>query len=164
MLTNMAAKTVQDLLAAQSATKLQAMEQAIDEQIADLQTQKQWIGKALIDKGVRPKPSSNPDSKPKKVKKGRSKSSRTGSSDVIRALLREQPSRVWMPREIIAAAQERGVTSTDQAIRVALRRMGEQGFLERGPGGEGWKLASSNGSQQESFSEAQTSGPGGMGG
>jgi hypothetical protein len=33
-------------------------------------------------------------------------------------------------------------------------------FLERGPDGTGWRLASSNGSGRESFSEATSSGLG----
>jgi hypothetical protein len=156
----MPAQTVKQLLASQSAAKLQAMEQAIDEQIAALKLEKSWIGDALIEKGVRSKPA-RPES-PKKERKRRT--GRTGSSAIIREILREHPGRVWMPKEIIDAAHGRGVQSTDQAIRVALRRMGDQGFIERGPEGAGWKLASSNGSVQESLSEAQTSGPGGMGG
>jgi hypothetical protein len=151
----MPAQTVKGLLAAQSAAKLQAMEQAIDEQIAALKLEKSWIGDALIEKGVRSKPTSRPEAAPKKERKART--ARTGSSAVIREIVKEQPERIWMPKEIIDAAHERGVGSTAQAIRVALRRMGEQGFLDRGPDGSGWKLASSNGSAQGSFEEARTS-------
>jgi hypothetical protein len=151
----MPAQTVKELLAAQSAAKLQAMEEAIDGQIATLSLEKSWIGDALIEKGVRSKPNGRPEAAPKKERKGRT--GRTGSSAVIREIVREQPERIWMPKEIIDAAHQRGVGSTDQAIRVALRRMGEQGFLQRGPDGSGWRLASSNGSVQESFDGAQTS-------
>jgi hypothetical protein len=136
------------------------MEQGIDDEIADLKIQKKWIGEALVKKGVRSKPTTKSEPARKKARKAK----RNGSTDVIREIFREQPERVWMPAEVIGVARERGVTSTDQAIRVALRRMRDQGFLQRGPSGEGWRLASSNGSQQESLSEAQTSGPGGMGG
>ncbi len=157
----MAANSVLELLAKQSATKLQAMEQSIDAQIADLKTQKELVGRALIEKGVR-KPAPKSDEKPPNHRKRRN--TRTGSSTVIREIIREQPERVWMPREIIQAAHERNVSSKAQSIRVALRRMGEQGFLERGPDGEGWKLASVNGSAEESSSEAQSSGPVGLSG
>jgi hypothetical protein len=159
----MTVQTLPELLANQSAAKLQAMEEAIDEQIADLKLQKKWIGNALISKGVRPKPAAKADSKPSAApKRSRKAASRNGSTDTIRAIFRENPESVLMPAQVIAIARERGASSTDQAIRVALRRMRDQGFLERGP--DGWKLASSNGSAQESFSEAETSEPGGMGG
>jgi hypothetical protein len=154
----MPANSVLELLATQSAAKLQAMEQAIDEQITDLRTQKDLIGRALTKKGVRPTVAPHADAKP--PKRRRHRSSRTGSSSVIRQVVQEQPERIWMPIEIIQAAHERGVTSNAQSIRVALRRMGEQGFLARGPDGTGWKLASSNGSAGESFSEAPNSGSG----
>jgi hypothetical protein len=157
----MPANSVLELLAAQSAAKLQAMEHAIDEQIADLRSQRELVGRALTEKGVRPKttPNSNGDAKPSKRRKQRN--SRTGSSSVIRQIFLEQPERVWMPIEVINKAHERGVSSTAQAIRVQLRRMGEQGFLERGPGGTGWRLAAaSNGSAGEPYAEAnKTSSP-----
>jgi hypothetical protein len=146
----MPANSVLQFLASQSAAKLQAMEHAIDEQIADLRSQRDLVGRALTEKGVRPKttPNGNGDAKPSKRRKQRN--SRTGSSSVIRSIFLEQPERVWMPIEIINEAHERGVSSTAQAIRVQLRRMGEQGFLDRGPGGTGWRLtAASNGSAGE---------------
>jgi hypothetical protein len=143
----MAANSVLELLATQSAAKLQAMEQAIDEQVADLRTQKDLIGRALTKKGVRPTPAPSNDEKPPKKRKHRN--GRTGSSSIIRQVVQEAPDRIWMPIEIIRAAHERGVTSNAQSIRVALRRMGDQGFLTRGPNGQGWQLASAstNGSE-----------------
>ncbi|HEV2945088.1 MAG TPA: hypothetical protein VGX26_08250 [Solirubrobacteraceae bacterium] len=79
--------------------------------------------------------------------------------------MKERPEHVWTPAEIIHVVKERGATSSPNAIRVALRRMyNVEHFLERGSDGTGWRLASSNGSRQESFSEATSSGPEGMGG
>lgn len=158
-------QTLPDLLANQSAAKLQAMEEAIDDQIADLKQQKKWIGDALIRKGIRPRPTAKSEPKPPaSPKRSRKPANRNNSTDIIRKIFRDSPGHVFMPADVIGIARERGASSTDQAIRVALRRMRDQGFLQRGPDGNGWKLASSNGSAQESFSEAPTSGPGGMGG
>lgn len=157
---DMAANSVPELLAAQSKAKLRAMEQALDEQIADLKIQKQWVGKALLAKGGGSKPTVSAGDKASGQNTGR----KTGSTEMLRQIIKEQPERVWMPKDVIDAANEKGISSTDAAIRVALRRMYERGFLERGPDGTGWKLASSNGSAGESSSEAQTSGPVGMGG
>jgi hypothetical protein len=144
---HMPANSVLELLATQSAVKLQAMEQAIDEQIADLKAQKELVGRALTAKGVRPTPAPHADEKPPKRRKHRN--GRTGSSSVIREVVQEQPGRVWMPIEIIRAAHERGVTSNAQSIRVALRRMGDQGFLKRGPNDEGWQYAAASNGHAE---------------
>jgi hypothetical protein len=153
----MAANTLIDELGKMSATKLQAIEEAIDMQIADLQTQKGLVTRVLIQKGVRAKPSASTPTAEKPRRSAKQRGKKTGSTATIKEIITAEPERVWMPAEVIAAAHERGVGSTAQAIRVALRRMGEQGFLERGPTGDGWILAKSNGSPQGSFDQEETS-------
>jgi ribosomal protein L31E len=152
---------ISELLASQSVQKLKAMDKNIDGQIDDLQHQKKLIWDALAKKGVpRPPARETSQRKEQKARGGR----RTGSAAAIREIFSADPNRVWMPKEVIDALHARGVEAAPAAVRVALRRMGEKKFLVRGPDGEGWKLASNNGSQPESLLEANSSGPGGMGG
>lgn len=165
----MAPNPVIQILAKQAAAKLEAMQKDIEAQIADLRTQARWIDRALVEKGVHPPstpqnaaPQPKPAPAPAPKRRG---TKRTGTAELIRTVVKERPEHVWKPAEIIRTAQERGATSSAQAIRVALRRMYTvDGFLERGPDGTGWRLASSNGSKQESLSEAPSWDPGGMGG
>lgn len=157
------------ILAKQAAAKLEAMQKDIEAQIADLRTQARWIDRALIEKGVHPPSTSqNGPTQPKPTPASATKrrgTKRTGTADLIRAVVKERPEHVWKPAEIIHIVKERGATSTPQAIRVALRRMHNvDGFLEHGPDGTGWRLASSNGSKQESLSEAPSWDSGGMSG
>jgi hypothetical protein len=147
-------ETVSDFLAKQSKAKLEAMERGIGERIADLKAEQELVARALANKGViRPKTAPSPiDAKPAKRRKHGGRS--TGSANVLRAIVQEQPERVWQPIEIINEAHDRGVTSNNQSIRVALRRLYEQGFLRRGPGNTGWQFAASqNGSAREPFQQ-----------
>lgn len=151
MLPRMAVQSVHELLATLSRSKLEAMEKGIDAKIADLRTEKELVGRALAAKGVT-RPKTTPSNTDDKATKRRNKRGGrgTGSSQVLRTIIEEQPDRIWMPIEIIHEAHSRGVTSRDQAIRVALRRMGERGILRRGPNDEGWQFAASqNGSSGE---------------
>lgn len=156
-------ETVSDFLAKQSRSKLEAMERGIEERIADLKAEKELVGRALANKGVmRPKtPQNPPDVKPSKRRKRGGRG--TGSAQILRDIVREQPERVWQPIEIIRAAHERGVTSEAQSIRVALRRLQTQGFLTRGPDGTGWQLAASQNSSAEPREATKTSPPNGDG-
>jgi hypothetical protein len=157
----MAAKNLTEFLATLSVAKLKAMDQSIDAEIDDLALQKKMIRNALAEKGVlKPTTRENAQRKEPKGQGGR----KTGSAAAIREIISAEPERVWMPKEVIDALHARGVESAPASVRVALRRMGEKGFLARGPNGEGWKLASTNGSRPESLLEANSSGPGGMGG
>lgn len=162
-----------DVLAKLSAAKLEAMQKDIEGQIADLRTQARWVDRALIEKGVHPHPTPQngngaaaaPTVTSAPKRRTRRSGRGTGTAAMIRAAVNERPEHVWTPAEIIRTVQDRGATSSPAAIRVALRRMHDvEHFLERGPDGTGWRLASSNGSRQESFSEATSSGPGGTGG
>jgi hypothetical protein len=139
---------VVEILSKQSRAKLKALLASLEAADASIKAQRLLILDALEQKGTLTR---EPGS-------GRG---HTGTSDVLRQIMRESGGRVLMPKAIISAARERGVTSSDPAIRVALRRMHQvEGFIERGPDGTGWRLASSNGSAGESFSEAPNSGLG----
>jgi hypothetical protein len=144
---------VLELLTKLSRAKLRTMQLDIDAKLGDLQTQRQWIERALAAKG---EDVSGAHSSSKQA----SANPRNGTNAIIREILAERPGYVWTPAEIINQAQARGATSSAQAIRVALRRMGEPptSLLARGPDGTGWRLASSNGSGGESSSEAPISG------
>ena len=153
-----------DVLAKLSAAKLEAMQKDIEAQISDLRTQARWVDKALIEKGVHPEPveqagsAQPPANEPPPRQAKRRGVKRTGTADLIRTVFKERPEHVWTPAEVIRAVKARGATSSPQAIRVALRRMHNvDHFLERGPDGTNWRLASSNGMRQESFSDAEHS-------
>jgi hypothetical protein len=156
----MAAENIKELLGSLSVAKLRAMDEALDRQIAERKTEKSWIADALAKKGAAPK-SSRTDSPARKPQKVRAGGQNTGSAAAIRQIISAEPDRVWMPAEVIDAVLMQGVRSTPSSIRVALRRMGDKGFLERGPDGTGWTLAKSNGAPQGSFDEqpSQTSHP-----
>lgn len=161
-----------EVLAKLSAAKLEAMQKDIEAQIADLRTQARWVDHALVEKGVHPpttpqngasSPTPAPAPAPNAPKRRSTK--RTGTAALIRTVIKERPEHVWTPMEIIRTVQARGATSSPAAIRVALRRMHNvEHFVERGPDNTGWRLASSNGSGRESFSEAPNRDPVGMGG
>jgi hypothetical protein len=141
---------VADLLAKQSRSKLKAMLAGLDTAEASIKAQRLLILDALDSKG-----------QPADGSQSGNGRGHTGTSDVLRQIMRESGGRVLMPKTIISTARERGVTSSDAAIRVALRRLHKvDRFLDRGPGGSGWRLASSNGPTGESFSEAPSSGLG----
>ncbi|MFT3865931.1 MAG: hypothetical protein QM729_16825 [Solirubrobacterales bacterium] len=152
----MAATNIKDLLQDLSVAKLQKMDEAIDQQITELKTEKRWIADALTKKGAAPK-SSKTETAPKKPRRPSTGGQKNGSAAILKEIVANEPERVWTPAEVIDAAHAQGVRSTANSIRVALRRMGANGFLERGPEGEGWTLARSNGSPQGSFDGEQTS-------
>jgi hypothetical protein len=142
----MATNPVADLLAKQSRSKLKAMLAGLDTAEESIKAQRLMILDALEHKAA---------STPQTGSDGRG---HTGTSAVLRQIMRESGGRVLMPREIIKMARERDVQSSDPAIRVALRRMEQiEGFIEHGPGGTGWRLVSGSGSQGEAASEAQIS-------
>jgi hypothetical protein len=145
-----ATNPVADLLAKQSRSKLKAMLTGLDSAEASIKAQRLLVLDALDQKGVQAADGSQSNGR-----------GHTGTSATLRQIMRESSGRVLMPKDIISAARERGVTSSDPAIRVALRRMHQvEGFIERGPGEIGWKLASSNDSAGESLSEAPSSASG----
>src|SRR5213079_2183909 len=135
----MAAENIKELLGSLSVAKLRTMDEALDRQIEERKTEKSWIADALAKKGAAPK-SSRADNPPRKLQKMKTGGRNTGSAAAIRQIISAEPNRVWMPAEVIDAVLMQGVRSTPSSIRVALRRMGDKGFLERGPDGTGWTL------------------------
>lgn len=130
---------VLELLVKQSASRLRDMDEQIDAQLADLRVQSAWIKRALAQKAG-PSPS---DIRPLPEAKPGAKRRRGSKRDAILRLLHTDPARVWLPSEVRDGLAGQGVQSTAEAVRVALRRMGEEGgTLVRGPDGNGWKLAS----------------------
>ncbi len=149
----MAEQPVLELLSKLSAGKLRGMQHDIDVKVADLQTQREWIDRALKAKNGAHVVISGGGGQ---IHVG----GRKGTTALIRDVLSQRPGYVWKPAEVIEQLRARGSESSGAAIRVALRRMAEppNNILERGPNGTGWRLASSNGSLGESFSEAPISG------
>jgi len=128
----MATNPVANLLAKQSRSKLKAMLAGLDATEESIKAQRMMILEALEQKAA-----AGPQAS---VGRGH-----TGTSDTLRQIMRESGGRILMPKQIIRIARERGVTSSDPAIRVALRRLEHpEGFIEHGPGGTGWRLASAH--------------------
>lgn len=162
----MANNPVVDLLAKQSTAKLRTMQSDIQQQINDLMLQAQWIKRAIEEKSGTQTTVDAPTDAGPRLKRTAPKRRSTGTSAAIRQVIEGgDPERVWLPGEVVREVKARGVTSSAAAIRVALRRMGEDGLLARGPNGEGWKLASVNGSSaSEPSTDAPSVGLGGMDG
>jgi hypothetical protein len=146
------------LLAKQSKNRLQTMQRQVRDQIESLQAQDEMIAQALAEKG---QPGTDAQNGTPKAQ-GRPSNKR----DVFKKIIASRPDHAWLPAEMRDALAAEGIESNSPAIRVMLRRMGEAGEIERGPDGTGWKLklASANGSTQESLTEATSVGPGDVGG
>ena len=144
------------LLAKQSKNRLQAMQRQVREQIESLQAQDEMIAQALAEKGEPRHNGHNGTTKPQ----GQANNKR----DIFKRIIASRPDHAWLPAEVRAALVAEGIESNSPAIRVMLRRMGEAGDIARGPDGNGWKLASANGSTQEPLTEATSVGPGDVGG
>lgn len=124
-----------DLLAKQSTARLRDMLNYATKQIDDLLVQRAWIERALADKGapaMRATPSTSAQAQPKHR--------RSSKRDAIIAAMRTQPKRVWLPSEVRDALAEDGIAMTVEAVRVALRRIGDGGNLVRPHNGNGWML------------------------
>lgn len=139
----MAANPVIELLAKQSVARLRDMEKDIGAQIEDLTVQRVWVQRALAEKGASP---INAAEAPTAVSTngGRPKRKRSNKRQAITQVLLTDPGRVWLPSEVRDALLAQGVDSTAAAVRVTLRRMGDDGELERPTDGYGWKLADPN--------------------
>ncbi len=140
-----------ELLAKQSTSRLRDMDKQIGEQIEDLRVQHDWVLRALAEKGVSATPAPAPS-----VSNGngeRPKRKRSNKRQAITQVLLTDPGRVWLPSEVRDALLAQGVDSTAAAVRVTLRRMGDDGELERPSDGNGWKLADPNLAPDPSSSE-----------
>jgi len=133
------------LLARQSAKSLREMDESIGGQLEDLTTQRTWVRRALAAKGVelepeaaRAAPSATSNGNGKRP--GRKRGSKRGA---ILQIMRNDhdPERIWLPSEVREALERMGIDVTVEAVRVTLRRMGEDQELVRPADGNGWKLA-----------------------
>ena len=136
------------LLAKQSKSRLRQMQREIEDQLDGLKIQGELVARALAEKGEPARNGSG--SKPGTGGSGNNK------REMFLDIIGSRPDHLWRPADMRAALKERGVESESAAIRVMLRRMGEAGLIERGPGNEGWRLASKNGSVQEPLQEVDT--------
>lgn len=156
------------LLAKQSAKSLREMDEAIAGQIEDLATQRAWIRRALAEKGVDLTTDTAESGKLSArvngngAKPGRK---RGDKRQAISQLMHSDPERVWMPSEIREGLAAQGIDVTVAAVRVTMRRMGDDGELVRPDDGNGWLLAeagatlgapSSEGPSATNLSEAST--------
>ena len=134
---------VVEVLAKQSASRLREIGAQIDAQIEDLRVQGAWIKRAIDHKvgaGTSPAPRADDGATTKPAKRTRS-----SKRDLIKKIMQTDPARTWLPSEVRDALTTQGVESTAAAVRVALRRMGDDNEVVRPDDGNGWILASANG-------------------
>jgi hypothetical protein len=131
------------LLAKQSAKSLREMDDAITGQIDDLATQRAWIRRALAEKGIGPEGDAETDkpSAPTNGNGARPGRKRGDKRHAITELMQTDAGRVWLPSEIREGLAARGMDVTVAAVRVTMRRMGDDGELVRPDDGNGWLLA-----------------------
>lgn len=143
------------------------MDALIDEQIQELRVQGTWVKRALAAKGDE-SASSSPSASTNGNAEASPKRRRGNKREAIRTVMRTDPDHVWLPSEVRAGLLEQGIDSTVEAVRVALRRMGDHDEVVRGEDGNGWKLAPTNGAAPEGPQPldlgAPSLGPGGKGG
>lgn len=127
------------LLAKQSVTRLREMESEIRHQIDSLRFQHDLVHRALQGKAqpsvVEPVRPSRSEAQPQRGKRAN-----------FREVLNTRPEHEWLPAEVRAELIERGVEVSSAAVRVMLRRMGENHEVVRTE--RGWKLSSRNGSEE----------------
>lgn len=142
----MAEDPVIDLLAKQSAARLRDMDATVSKKIGDLLVQQAWVRRALEAKGVAVPPREAPSN----GNGARAKRKRSNKRNAIMNILVSDPDRVWLPSEVRERLLAEGIDSSVEAVRVTLRRMGEDDELERPPDGNGWKLSDSTTHQHTS--------------
>jgi hypothetical protein len=130
------------LLATQSTKRLREMDNAIAEQLADLNAQRVWVRRALSSKGA--SLDAEPEAGTPSAHNGNGKRpgrKRGSKREAIVELMRTDPRRVWLPSEVRASLEQQGIDVTVEAVRVTLRRMGDDNELVRPEDGNGWMLA-----------------------
>lgn len=142
------------MLAKQSAARLRDMDEKLSGQIVDLQVQQTWIRRALEEKGVTPPELAPSPGNATNGSPTRGKRKRSNKRSAIMKVLLTKPSAVWLPSEVREGLLTQGIDSSVEAVRVTLRRMGEDGELVRPPDGNGWQLA---GSDRADSSESEES-------
>jgi len=116
----------------------------IETQIADLRVQGVWIQRA-IDHKLGTGTSAAPATDRGVDAPTAAKRTRSSKRNLIKAIMRTDPGRTWLPSEVRDTLAAQGVESTAAAVRVALRRMGDDNEVVRPDDGNGWILASANG-------------------
>ena len=143
-----------DLLAKQSAARLREMEAQLRSQMDDLRVQAEWVARALVVKGqttadAPPSTGHKPVPSPSGGVNAVVRRRRSNKRGAIRALMETRPDHTWLPSEVRDGLATQGIETTADSLRVAMRRMAEEGLLERSETGHGWRLAgddTSNGS------------------
>jgi hypothetical protein len=140
----MADDPIVQLLAKQSAARLRDMDATLSGQITDLQVQQVWVRRALEEKGVTPPTTSPATSEATHGENGsRAKRKRSNKREAIMKVLMTNPNRVWLPSAVKEGLLAEGIDSSVEAVRVTLRRMGDDKELVRPEDGNGWMVADS---------------------
>jgi hypothetical protein len=140
-----------DLLLRLSALRLGEMLTQTDERIRKLQFEREYIAQALAEKqgGHHASERQVVPRTERPLPKARRKS--VDRRNVIRQIMLTKGETVWIPSAIRDQLADQGVEITTPAVRATMKRMLEDGELERpGEGDHGFKLASRNGSSRES--------------
>lgn len=117
------------------------MDSKLSEKIADLQVQQAWVRRALADKGVAPASSAPPQTPENGNGDGGRTRKRSNKRKVIMEVVSSEADRVWLPSEVRDHLLARGIDTTAAAVRVTLRRMGDDKELVRPEDGNGWMVA-----------------------
>ena len=136
------------LLAKQSTKQLRDMEHEIQEQLVTLRLQHDLIQAALTAKMLTP--AGERDTRVAPDRRG-------GRREIYLEIMSERPNHDWTPAEILAELTRRGLPSNGAAVRVMLRRMGEDGRIQRTP--HGWKLESGDPSPEGATDGLSENGP-----
>lgn len=134
----------------------------IETQIDDLRVQGAWIQRAIDHKlgtGTSSAPAADGDTPTKTAKRTRS-----SKRDLIKTIMHTDPGHTWLPSEVRDKLAAQGVESTAAAVRVALRRMGDDHEVVRPDDGNGWILASANGNGAQPAPAAAEEPSSGLGG
>ena len=136
------------LLAKQSAKQLRDMQHEIVDQINTLRVQHDLIEAALTAKMQTLDGGRDARTAPDR---------RGGRREIYLEIMGERPNHDWTPNEIMTELTRRGLPSKGAAVRVMLRRMGEDGRARRTA--QGWRLASDDLPVQEETGGFSENGP-----
>ncbi len=149
----MATELILELLTKQSGTRLRQMRTQADAEIQRLQFEINYIDRALAEKSGASASQSKQNAEPASASdSGGRRESKRGP---IKEIAQSEPAKVWRPAEIRQCLALRGIEITNAAARVTMRRMLDEGTFQRGPDGEGFQLASRNGSHLGDRAEPQ---------
>jgi hypothetical protein len=151
----MPSELILELLMKQSANRLRQMDEELTAEIRRLQFEAEYVHRALEQKqGGRVQSSTRASAlSPATPALDRNQHAprRASKREPIMRIVREDPERVWMPADVRERLNAEGIDMTTDATRVAMRRMLDDGLFHRGPGGQGFKLASPNGTLEDAI-------------